>query len=439
MRCRFFCVISTVCCVLSVGCDDAVSITKKKCITGESQKCYINLNPELDGVGICSAGLEHCVNDVWTGVCEGEVIPELGKDRCGVDSNCNGIIDIFSFREKGQYCSSEILEQTCVDGPESCPGECRYGKYVGCSIGTDADGIRTGHLVCSGEKLPSQTDVCDGKDNDCDGEVDEPEVGITLIPCYDLGFDDETFGRGVCRPGFKSCLNGNLSECLGQQLPVVETCNSLDDDCDGETDEGLEAPELDVLFVLDTSCSFTNQLAAAKQAIINLTCSDLINCPTIELTTRFYRFSLILVGTTGDPPWVVAGDLTDRESFRQQQVPVIDAVLSGGVERYYDVIWYAMNPTFQMTWRQYPAKKLIVLMGDEPGDVTPTSASQIEIKQFADANDFTIIVFNGQENYYRFNTMVGCKDVMRTSCQNYREHTTDVNAIFNALKGICVK
>ena len=45
---------------------------------------------------------------------------------------------------------------------------------------------------------------------------------------------------GACRSGQQQCVNGAWStECIGEVKPVAETCNKLDDDCDGEIDEGV--------------------------------------------------------------------------------------------------------------------------------------------------------------------------------------------------------
>lgn len=68
---------------------------------------------------------------------------------------------------------------------------------------------------------PGAVEVCDGKDNDCDGEVDE---GLTRA-C-----------SSACGAGVEVCVDGVWGGC--DAPPVnAEICNGLDDDCDGKIDE----------------------------------------------------------------------------------------------------------------------------------------------------------------------------------------------------------
>jgi hypothetical protein len=42
-----------------------------------------------------------------------------------------------------------------------------------------------------------------------------------------------TEGVGVCKAGTRACFNGEYTPCLGQVLPSTQTCDGLDDDCNG--------------------------------------------------------------------------------------------------------------------------------------------------------------------------------------------------------------
>lgn len=74
-------------------------------------------------------------------------------------------------------------------------------------------------------------EVCDGRDNDCDGRVDD---GLTRS-CYTGPAG--TSGRGICRAGSQTCAAGRWGACSGQVVPRAETCNRMDDDCDGRVDD----------------------------------------------------------------------------------------------------------------------------------------------------------------------------------------------------------
>ena len=76
--------------------------------------------------------------------------------------------------------------------------------------------------------VPSR-EICDGRDNDCNGRVDEDDP--------DLGDSCDTGERGPCWQGRRRCVEGALA-CVAVVDAVDEACDGIDNDCDGEADEG---------------------------------------------------------------------------------------------------------------------------------------------------------------------------------------------------------
>ncbi|MBU0638366.1 MAG: putative metal-binding motif-containing protein, partial [Planctomycetes bacterium] len=72
-------------------------------------------------------------------------------------------------------------------------------------------------------------EICDGIDNDCDGQVDEG------------GVCDEPDSDGDGDPDDTDCDDSDPSVHHG----ATETCNGIDDDCDGQVDEGGVCDEPD--------------------------------------------------------------------------------------------------------------------------------------------------------------------------------------------------
>jgi len=158
----------------------------------------------VPGKGACRAGVLKCVSNVLT--CEGGVAP-IDETCNGLDDDCDGMID--------------NLKGSC--GPSQ--GECAPGVWR-------CDGTTA---VCDQTKGP-KPEFCDGKDNDCDGTTDESPMDPDLVTPTACGV-----AEGICRKGMLKCLGGG-KYCDESVDPSFERCNALDDDCDGQTDEGVNSP-----------------------------------------------------------------------------------------------------------------------------------------------------------------------------------------------------
>ncbi|MCA9667211.1 MAG: hypothetical protein KC503_16545, partial [Myxococcales bacterium] len=75
-------------------------------------------------------------------------------------------------------------------------------------------------------------EICDGLDNDCNGAIDDNVPGEGQ-PCGQT--------TGQCKAGATKCVGGKMI-CIGQIGPQKEICNGKDDDCDGQADNTAECP-----------------------------------------------------------------------------------------------------------------------------------------------------------------------------------------------------
>jgi hypothetical protein len=86
-------------------------------------------------------------------------------------------------------------------------------------------------------------EVCDGVDNDCDGEIDEGVTEAWFADADGDGFGDEAApGEGCAPPAAAATVAGDCDDSDPEVFPAApERCDGVDQDCDGVIDEDLTA------------------------------------------------------------------------------------------------------------------------------------------------------------------------------------------------------
>jgi fibro-slime domain-containing protein len=155
-------------------------------------------------VGECAQGALQCQGGMLGCVASVQAGPEVCD---GKDNNCDGQID---------------------EGDPGGGGACKVPGLLGvCAVGAQI--CQGGAVTCEQTVAPS-SEVCDGKDNNCDGQVDNAPT--------DVGGSCKTGLLGVCAKGTLQCAQGGVV-CTPNQQPSAEVCDGLDNNCDGQVDEAV--------------------------------------------------------------------------------------------------------------------------------------------------------------------------------------------------------
>ena len=168
--------------------------------------------------------------------CDGETdedFDDLGLgDPCGSGACGGGVLECDESDPTGApVCSTRgaSSDEVCNAADDDCDGETDEGQGVGvaCGQGICAGGrtycTEAGELVCSTDDLRSESERCDGLDDDCNGAVDD---GLAL--------GQGCSAPGICGQGVFECDGAGGVRCSSESRALAaEICNGLDDDCDG--------------------------------------------------------------------------------------------------------------------------------------------------------------------------------------------------------------
>lgn len=352
-------------------------------------------NPITDGLP-CGSDVDECHHGVYAcrvnenGTTETGCVGGQGpqNEACNnLDDDCDNRVD----EDLGQFCQTacgdgwqkcehgqllkcsaeEPTEEICDGEDNDCDGETDEGIVCPCIAGISiqpcSDNIMDcrdvpptlvncgyGTRICLPGNVWSpnccltltKDEECNNRDDDCDGTVDDftedcgpPEAGI-----------------GLCHDGQRTCHNGVFdsgAECPGAVYPKPETCNGLDEDCNGLVDDGLNPHEkVDMVFSIDNSPSMCYYDESVRQGFTFY---------AAEFDGTEHRFALVKF--PGDAYYDDQGYLTYEETYRvvidfSEAADFILALDSldcqgGGIEPGYDTLNDMAKPEnpLRLSWR----------------------------------------------------------------------------------------
>jgi hypothetical protein len=186
-------------------------------------------------MGACDPGWVNLDGNPANG-CEYQCTVTSQTEICnGVDDNCNGQIDEgFNLQTDVNNCGMCNHRCQFANAAASCQaGVCVMGACNAGFVNLDGNPANGCEYQCT--ITNGGVEICDGRDNNCNGQIDEGNPGAGQA-CNPALSDMTRWNTGTCRAGTTACTNGNLV-CNGYVGPTPEICDNLDNDCNGIVDD----------------------------------------------------------------------------------------------------------------------------------------------------------------------------------------------------------
>ncbi len=185
---------------------------------------------EEDVVTACAGPADYVADPGDCDDAEALANPGLTEVCDGIDNDCDGVAD-----------ESDAIDTTAfyIDGDGDGYGDATTST----SACTAPPGFADNDLDCDDAEAlvnPSTPELCDGIDNDCNGDIDSDAVAVNwYADVDDDGYGDPADSVSDCAPQAGRVLVAD--DCLdthaGVNPAAVEVCDTLDNDCDGDIDD----------------------------------------------------------------------------------------------------------------------------------------------------------------------------------------------------------